>query len=289
MHINIVKYESDKNVKDGILTKFANKMYEELTKLGMSSKISDSPDPNAHINHHIHYTHYKTGGGGVNTLMVTHFLDGQYQKIDILKDALKTADMGICFSEHGMARFIANGVPKERLTYILPAHDGMKRRPRVVAILTSIYGDGRKRESMITELFKVIDKEKFQFRIMGSGWQDIIDELVLKGYNNITYFENFDRNLSNTILDSSDYLLYTGEDEGAISVLEAANAGVKTIATLQGYHYEICIDYPFSTQDDLNKIFKKLEENKVEGWTWEKYTKEHLKLWQTLSKKSQKG
>jgi glycosyltransferase involved in cell wall biosynthesis len=285
MLINIVKYESDKNVKDGILTKFANKMHEELGKLGLNSKITDAPDPKADVNHHIHYTHYKTGGGGINTLMVTHFLDGQNQKIDILKKALETSEMGVCFSEHGMARFIANGVPKEKLTYILPPHDDMKRRPRIIAILTSVYGDGRKRENMIVELFKVIDKNKFHFRIMGSGWQKIVGELKEKGFDNITYFENFDRELSATILDSSDFLLYTGEDEGAISVLEAANAGVKTITTLQGYHYEIGIDYPFKTQEELNKIFKKLEENKVEDWTWTKFTKEHVDLWQKLSQK----
>ena len=168
MFINIVKYESNKDVKDGILTKFASKMNEELIKLGVNSKISDRPEINADVNHHIHYTHYKTGGGGINTLMVTHFLDGQQHKVDILKKALETADMGICFSEHGMARFIASGIPKDRLTYILPPHDAMKRRPRQVAILTSVYGDERKRENMFIELLKVINKEKFNFVIMGA-------------------------------------------------------------------------------------------------------------------------
>lgn len=285
MNINIVKYDNTPNVKDGILTKFANKMHDELQKLGLNSKITDKPDSHADVNHHIHYTQYVEGGGGVNTLMVTHFLDGQHQKIKILSKALETADMGICFSEHGMARFIASGIPKDRLTYILPPHDGVKRRPWRVSILTSVYGDGRKREEMVSELFKVIDKEKFVFTIMGQGWQPIVEELNHQGFDNIIYYPVFDKKLHIEILDSSDYLLYTGQDEGAISVLEAANAGVRTIATLQGYHYEIGIDHPFTDQKELNEVFKKLEENRVENWTWERYTKEHLELWHQLLKK----
>lgn len=286
MNINIVKYEIDGKAKDNsITTKFAHKMNEELLKLGFSSQVTNAPDPKADVNHHIHYTHYKTGGGGVNTLMVTHFLEGQYQKIEILKKALETADMGICMSEHGKAKFIAHGVPEEKLTYILPPHDGARRRPRVIAILTAVYGDGRKREGMISELFKVIDKEKFVFKIMGQGWKPIIGDFKKKGYSNITYYEDFDPTTRDTILNSADYLLYTGEDEGAISVLEAVNAGVRTIATPQGYHYEIGIDYPFTTQEELNTVFEKIAENRVEGWTWTRYTKQHLELWQTLSKK----
>jgi len=272
------------DVKDGILTKIATKMNEELLKLGQESKITALPDQESDVNHHINFLPYKQGSG-VNTLMVTHFLDSQYQRLNVLNHALKTADMGICFSQDMINRF-ADKIPlKGKMTYILPAHDGLKRRPIVIAILTKVYDDGRKREWMLPELAKVIDKDKFAFRIMGSGWRETVLKMIDMGYEQIEYFEDFDYNIHKSILDSSDYLLYTGdEDEGAMSVLDAVNAGLKVIAPVQGFHHDIGIDYPFNTQEELNAVFAKLAENRVEGWTWEKYAKEHLDLWNKLKK-----
>lgn len=282
LKINLVNYEQALGVKDGILTKFAQKMHEELQKLGHASKISSEPSADADINHHINFLPYKKGSG-VNTLMVTHFLDSQYQRLNVLNAALKTADMGICFSQDMVNRFKGKITNHEKLTYILPAHDGLKRRPLVIAILTKVYDDGRKREGMVYELSKVIDKEKFAFRIMGEGWRPTIQKMIDDGYEQIEYFEEFDYNIHKSILDSSDYLLYTGdEDEGAMSVLDAVNAGLKTIAPVQGFHHDIGIDYPFNTQEELNSVFAKLAENRVADWTWEKYTKEHLNLWLKL-------
>lgn len=282
LRINLINYEQGLGVKDGILTKFAEKMHEELQKLGQASRITSGPTDDADVNHHINFLPYKQGSG-VNTLMVTHFLDSQYQRLNVLNTALKTADMGICFSQDMVNRFKEKIPALDKMTYILPAHDGLKRRPLVIAILTKIYDDGRKREWMVHELSKVIDKEKFAFRIMGEGWRPTIQKMIDDGFTNIEYFEEFDYAIHKSILDSSDYLLYTGdEDEGAMSVLDAANAGLKTIAPVQGFHYDIGIDYPFKTQEELNSVFSKLSENKVEDWTWEKYTKQYLELWQKL-------
>lgn len=282
MKINLVNYEQAVGIKDGILTKFAQKMDEELKKMGHDSNISAIPDPEADVNHHINFLPYQKGGG-VNTLMVTHFLDTEYRRLELLNNALKTADMGICFSQEMIDRFKSKGFSTDKMTYILPAHDGHKRRPIVIAILTKVYADKRKREWMVEELSKVIDKEKFAFRIMGYGWRETVMKMIENGYEQIEYFEDFDYNIHKSILDSSDYLLYTGnEDEGAMSVLDATNAGVRTIAPLQGFHHDIGIDHPFETQEELNAIFKKLEENRVEDWTWEKYTKQHVELWEKL-------
>jgi len=278
MKIRLVNYEQGMGIKDGILTKYAQKMGDELVKLGHQVEIEAEPSQTAEVNHHINFLPYKKGSG-VNTLMVTHFLENEKDKIELLRNHLKTADMGICFSKETMDRF-----NQDKVTYILPAHDGLKRRPLVIAILTKVYPDGRKREKMVLELSKNIDKEKFAFRIMGNGWRPIVDEMIKDGWNNLEYFEDFDYGIHKAILDSSDYLLYTGlEDEGAMSVLDATQAGLKTIAPLRGFHIDIGIDYPFVTQEELQSIFDKLAENKVEGWTWEKYVKEHLKIWEQKS------
>ena len=152
----------------------------------------------------------------------------------------------------------------------------------MIAITTRVYPDGCKREGMFKELCKVIDKDKFGFRIMGRGWKDIVQEVGAAGFTNIEYFEEFDSTIYKHILDSSDYYLYFGLDEGSMGTLDAIQCGLKIITTPQGFHKQLPIDHPFETQEELNEIFKKLEENPVEGLTWENYCNQHIKIWEDL-------
>lgn len=276
MKIELVNYEAGFN--NGILTKFAVKMHEELTKLGHEVRVTNHPIGGMDITHHINYLPY-VNMGGVNTLMVTHFL-GVQKKLDALKKGLETAH-GICMSEDMKKELVEAGMPEEKLSVILPAHDGKPRRHQVVAILTNVYPDGCKRAEMFSELAKTLDNNKWAFRIMGSGWEDILTDLVAKGLQ-CDYFHQFDADTHQKILESSDYCLYFGKDEGSMAILDAKNAGLKLITTNQGFHKDIGVDYPFDTQEELNKIFAKLSVNPVEGWTWKKYADEHIKLWEKL-------
>lgn len=275
MKICLVNYEKG-IVQDGILTKFAFKMEEELKKMGEDVHISNRPDSTADINHHINYLPYKWTKT-INTLMVTHLLDNQAKK-DILRIHMKTADMAICMSQEMVDSL---PYPKDKLAYILPAHSGEVRRPIVIAILTKVYPDGCKREWMLEELCKVIDKKKFAFRVMGDGWKPILDKLEKEGVL-IDYVPTFDKDLHKLILDSCDYYLYFGLDEGSMGTIEAINAGLKVITTPVGFHNHLPLDYSFTTQEELNAIFKKLAINPVENMTWEKYTREHLNIWKKL-------
>lgn len=273
---------------NGILSKFAYKMYEELTKnddkgrvyKDLTVTVSDKPDESADINHHINYLQYKPNGTK-NTLMVTHIFDNYKRKA--LTEAMKTADLGVCMSKDMRDTLVKWGLDKKKLPIILPAHDGLRRRHQIVAVLTNVYPDGCKRQEMFTELAKTLDNNKWAFRIMGKDWHDILVPLVANGLQ-VDYFAEFDYEIHKQILDSSDYCLYFGKDEGSMAILDAKNAGLKLITTNQGFHKEIGIDYPFDTQEELNEIFKKLSINTVEDWTWEKYAKEHVKLWQKLKK-----
>lgn len=269
-------------MNDGILSKIARKLEEELRKTkGVEVTRSGKPDWTADINHHINYLPYKENPEykGINTLNVTHIWEGY--KLDALKKGLETAHMGICMSSDLPKWLATKGLPEEKLTYVLPAHDEIPRRYQIVAILTNVYPDGCKREGMFTELFKSIDKNKWAFRIMGSGWHDILVPLVAEGLQ-VDYFADFDYDMHKKILETSDYCLYFGQDEGSMAILDAANAGLKTIATPQGFHLDIGLDYEFTTQHELNEIFRKLSINKVEDWTWKKYAKDHMKIWRKL-------
>lgn len=269
---------------DGILSKFAQKLHGELTKLGHDSKISKWPDPKAEINHHINYLPYKheNSPDTINTLQVTHIWEGY--KLDALKKGMETADMGICFSPETQHQLSHWGIPKEKLTHVLPAHDGNKRRHQIVAILTNVYPDGCKLEDTFTKLVKTLDPNEWAFRIMGSGWNEILVPLVADGLQ-VDYFNDFDYKLHQQILESSDYALYFGRDEGSMGLLDAANAGVKTIGIKQGFHIDMPLDYYFDTDQELIDLFKTLNQNPVKDWLWPKHAQDHVKIWERLISK----
>lgn len=281
MKICIVNYEAGFN--DGILTKFAVRLEEGLKKLGVDVTVSNKPDPKADVNHHINYLPYKheNSPDSINTLMVTHIWEGY--KLDALKKGMETADLGICFSPKVAKEMSDKDVPK--MTHVLPAHDSHRRRHQIVAILTNVYPDGCKREQMFVELAKTIDKNAWAFRIMGSGWENILPPLVAEGLQ-VDYFHDFNYDIHKTILETSDYALYFGVDEGSMGLLDAANAGLKTIGTPQGFHLEMPLDYYFNTQEELNDLFNnKLNQNPVKDWTWDRFAKEHLQIWKSLQRK----
>ena len=278
MKIHIVNYEEGMGIK-GILSKFAYKMYDRLCKhKEIDVSIGSQPREDVDINHHINYLQYKPNHTK-NTLMVTHIFDNY--KREALEEGMKTADYGICMSKDMQSQLVEWGFDKKKLPIVLPAHDGKPRRHQIVAILTNVYPDGCKRAEMLTELAKTIDNNKWAFRIMGKDWHDILVPLVANGLQ-IDYFAEFDYAIHNQILESSDYCLYFGKDEGSMAILDAKNAGLKLITTNQGFHKEIGVDYVFDTQEELNAIFAKLSVNPVADWTWKKHVDEHIKLWEKL-------
>lgn len=275
MKLHLVNYESSFN--DGILTKFAVRLEEELKKLKVKVSVSNEADPKADINHHINYWPYKPNKTK-NTLMITHIWEGY--KLDTVKEGMKTADKGICMSADMIEYLVEQGIPRKKLAYVLPAHDGLPRKPKVISILTNVYPDGCKREQMFYQLCKVIDKSKFHFIIMGTGWEHILKAIDGLQY---TYLGQFDYEKHREILDASEYSLYFGLDEGSMGILDAKNAGQRIITTPVGFNKAMGIDYPFTTQDELNAIFKGLEANPVKDWTWENYARKHCQIWKKLN------
>lgn len=279
MKINLVNYEEGV-VKHGILTKYAKCMERELQDLNYEVKVSSRPDPKWDVNHHINFISAMPCPGK-NTAMVTHFTGDMYSQKVKLEKIKKFDGVGICFSHKTRDWLVKQGIPKKKLEVVLPAHDGMLRRPSIIAMAYKAYPDGRKREDMFEKMFLSLkDKEKFIFRIMGAGWRDLLEKLAKKKIR-VQWTDQFSMDLYEQLLNSSDYLLYTGgEDELAQSILDAKNAGLKIIAPPQA---ELEVEYPFKTQAELNKIFKDLAENPVADWTWDNYVKQHIKIWEKLS------
>lgn len=284
--IVLVNYEEG-IVQNGILTKYARMMEKELLDLGFDVSVNNRPDETADINHHINYIS-AVECPTLNTTMVTHFTSDMYDmedKLGRMKKFIDEGGIGICFSE-GVAKYLANqGMNEKQLKVVLPAHDGRKRRPRIIMIAFKVYPDGRKREEMFEKLCDTIDPSKFIFRIIGPNWKPLLDRVVKKGIQ-VQWVDTYRDDLYSELLDTSDYCLYTGgEDAAAQCLIDAKNAGLRIIAPAQE---DIEVEYHWNTQEELNAIFERLSDNPVEGWTWENYAKQHADIWMDLYRSSLK-
>lgn len=286
MRVRIICYE---DINAWILGKFARKLKEELTDLGVNAEIGGSSDPSADINHHIIYLGLDASmTTAKDTLMITHVDD--IRKLNQLKRQLQTAAAGICMSRPLMDELIAAGLPADKLCFINPAHDGMVGiKPYVIGITSQVKADGCKREHLVVDLSSHISPEYFTFKIMGSGWEPVIKVLRNRGFE-VIYYPDFDYEGYVKMIPTFDYYFYMGQDEGSMGFIDALAAGVKTIVTPQGFHLdaENGITHPFNTLEELVSVFtaladerKKLVES-VAHWTWKDYATKHLQIWRHI-------
>jgi hypothetical protein len=288
VRVRIVSYE---DVDLWILGKFARRLHENLRLQGVDADIANTPDPTADINHHIIYSYYdgtKSSPDTVDTVMITH-IDND-QKLDMVRQQLANADMGICMSRETLEQIVRQGVPRHKLCYVSPAHDE-KIRPRrkLIGITSKVQPTGCKREQMLDELANHISGDDFQFFIMGSGWSPIVESMRKRGIE-VEYHEHFDEKIYLSRIPLLDYYLYLGQDEGSMGFIDALQAGIPTIVTPQGFHLDAVqgITHPFNELDELLRIFDEIAEQKnrlyraVETWTWPRYAQKHVAIWSYL-------
>lgn len=285
MKVALVCYEDP---EAWILGKFARRMEEELKKNGVDVYITRKPDPEADINHHIIYVDYDGKSTGLDTLMITHV--DSAQKIKKLKKQLEIARVGICMSQDTMMQLVETGIPKDRLCYISPAHDGIiKPAPLTIGITSKTHSDGRKKEKTLLKLAGAVTPNDFAFKIMGSGWDVIVEELKTKGFT-VEYWPQFDYGIYLKLMPTLDYFLYMSWDEGSMGFIDALAAGIKTVVTPQGFHLDVPrgITHSINTPDDIIKTFRAIAEerrkrvNSIADWTWKNYSLKHLEVWEFL-------
>lgn len=282
--------------QDGwIFGKFASKMEEELLKLGQEVSISNTPDFEADVNHYISYsnlTHLSKEYSGINTTMITHI--DTAEKRELISFQTEHDVVGVCMSQDTMNKLTSWGIKREKLCYINPAQDGIMRPKKIVLGITNRCYSGedlRKNDRLIVEVCKELDPDLFEIKIMGAGWDSIVEELQNMGFS-VTYYNDFVREIYYDLMPSLDYWLYYGFDEGAMGYLDALAAGVKTIVTPQGYHLDTIVKptYLCSTVADFIKVLKNVQDEKkaivnaVSGWTWDNYARKHLEVWQYLKR-----
>jgi hypothetical protein len=285
MKVHIVCYEDPDT---WIIGKFARKINDNLQKMGIETSISDIPDLTADINHHLIYNSFNGRKTTTDSLMITH-IDSIF-KLNLLRDNIEAASVGICMSKETMEYLAKMGLDKNKLCYINPAHDGnIPIKKITIGIASRIYTDGRKNEFFFDKLAEKLDPAFFKFKIMGNGWESQIENLLRHKFD-VDYTNHFDYEKYSDFITSLDYYLYTGFDEGQMGFVDALSAGIKTIVTPQGYHLdaENGITHPFSNYKELEAILLDLQNEKhrlfksVESWTWYDYTLKHVEIWKYL-------
>lgn len=270
-----------------IINKFQNKLCEELLKLGVDADISKERDASADIHHYpiYYFQDTKRVNHEHDTYMITHI--DSLEKVDMLRQRAGKCGMGICMSKYTMEYLTAYGVPRERICYINPAHDHViKPRKYVIGLTHKTHPDCRKRNEMIVDIAKGLDKDLFRFIIMGAGWDTMVTEMKEDGIE-VEYYDDFIYDKYVEIVPTFDFFLYFGWDEGNMGYLDALAAGVETVVTPQGFHLDAKggLTYPCETVNDFIEAFNSAAEKKrvriqsVEEWTWENFAKKHVEVW----------
>lgn len=269
------------------LGKIAHKMAEQLEKKGYIAQLSTCVDRTADINHHVIRRGFEPIQDNRDTLMITHVENTH--KLENIKLQLEVARMGICMSRYTMEMLASMGVPRNKLCYINPAHDGgIKPKKYVLGMTHKSYEviDHRKRDSVLEDIIEPLDPDFFEIKIMGPNWDVIVENARKMGFS-VEYYSDFDYEIYCKLMPSLDYYLYWGYDEASLGYLDALTAGVKTLVTPQGYHLDAIggATYLCRTAKDFTKVLVELENGRkkiiqsVSEWTWENYINKHIEVW----------
>ena len=198
---------------------------------------------------------------------------------------------GIAMSKDHANFIKSKALGLKKIFYVLPPNDNdLKLKKINLGFFANLYRDGRKNQKFFIESVKKISPELIKLSIIGKGWKELVGELKAAGYE-ISYQRFFFRSRYISTLKDIDYLIYLGNDEGSMSFLDALQLGIKTIMIPQGFQKDLEKFITFKIDKNLKNfpsILKKItdEKNKFleirEKLTWENYTQEHVKIWESL-------
>ncbi len=276
------------NQQSWIIGKFAEKLKENCLSLGHDCEILNKPNESFDVNHHVYYRSYVECKNSLSTFMITH-VDTNKKYIQ-LQESLKKADLGICMSLDTTNDLLNNNFLKNKITYILPAHDSNYKFKKIkLGIFSNIYDDKRKNENWLVELANFISNEVFEFVFIGSGWDEVTQ--VLRNKNFLVEHLEFSRENYDFYISKIDYWLYLGFDEGSMSFLDAIQLGSKIICSSQGFQKDLleAIDYPFETKLEFFNILREINSKQLakinlsKDLNWMNFTKKHIEIWNYLA------
>lgn len=276
-----------------VIEKMCRRLGDELKALGCEVSIGEEVRPDADINHFMMFYYIPRILPPRSTVAITHIDDSQRLKYARL--AVEAAELVVCMSSMTVKQLVNEGLPREKICYVLPAFDGgIVPRRIVIGLTTKLYPDGRKRETLLVRLAREMDLSAFHFDIFGTGWDEVAPllrkagALVTVTVDGKNAQEDYQRIRER--IPYFDYYLYLGLDEGSLGTLDALAAGVKTIVTPQGFHVDLPhgITHPFWEYAELCGVFESIREelyrrvHTVEKLSWREYTEKHHLIWQTM-------
>jgi len=267
-----------------ILQKIAN----ELIKSAQQDIVftqSQQINPTAQFNYYINWKFWEHLYPGLDksncdVVWFTHFEDNDTTRI------LKAADIIVAKSQHGRKCLINMGIAKDKIRVLggigaLP----LKFRKVKIGISGRPYpSTGRKGEKELIRLAGDLNKSVFQFVFSNNRWTDVIEDMKIHGADCVVDDVSF--------FDTIDYWLSTSYAEGGpMDVLNAFKVGIPVVSRKIGFFYSMQTteDYGFESYDDLYRIFKLIEQAKLdklkimERYTWDNFRDWHADMFRGIA------
>ena len=290
MRVNVLSYEP---AGGWILYDYAVKLAQALQPHVAHASVSFAQAPGFDVTFHVNYGRlHKVMVPGMHCTMVTHI--DTPRKFGLVSAQAQGGVWGFCMSEETARRLNTLSGTEMFLNFAPPAMTPAEHKRLVVMVSGRLYGDGRKNESWSVDFFKAFKPQDLLVRVMGAGWHEPLNDLLRRGYA-VEYAPEFEREQYLQWLRGSDHLLYTGNDEGALSTLDAILYGVVPIVTAQGYHLEQEGELiGFVTHAQLMGIAERLR-TKLEATNalrrrmtdWDGFARKHAEHWRSQLAASQ--
>jgi glycosyltransferase involved in cell wall biosynthesis len=240
LSLEIVNYEKGFG-KSGVLSKIVANTEKALLKKNLKVTQSSRPTGQSDFVLHVFFRYCIPVGNSCNIALVTHI--DSYFKMRRINWLISRNVNLICFSNE-TKNFILHhcdspNVSNDNIEVIFPSPANLNHlRKLKIGFFSNVYRDGRKREFVFDQLLDLLRPEDVVFYTMGEGLEPLVSRL-LKAQFLVVHSPKFDSNFYENSLASIDLLIYTGLDEGAMSVVDALHAGVPVVATRVGFHLDI--------------------------------------------------
>lgn len=247
-------------IKPWIIKDLAERFCLEFTKRGHRSTLINSPLAGYDTYYHFNYLQCR----GVlphtkNFTYVTHV--NTPAKLSLLRGQAEAGIVGICMSED-TARRLRELTGFNRFVGLTPPALRYGEFPDLSILIASrLYDDGRKNLTTMKDALDRLKGPNSVLNIMGSGWEEFI-AAYKDQFKAINYHPVFSERTYLELIETTNLLIYSGFDEGAISVLDYLASGKRVLATAQGYHldYADCANlYLFSDAPTLDAQISKIQ------------------------------
>lgn len=288
MKVNLLSYEPEGG---WILYDYAVRLKEALETHVSKVAITHRQEAGWDVTLHINYAGLRRlEQPSLHCSMVTHI--DTPEKFSLVKAQASAGVWGMCMSEETARRLNSLTGFSRFKSFSPPALQKPAEEKKITVMVAGrLYGDGRKNEEWAVNFFNCFKPNDLKVKIIGGGWSNHIHGLRQGGYE-VDYSENFQVQLYREWLSSSDYLLVTGHDEGALSTLDALLFGVVPICTAQGFHLEQKGQaLLFQTLPELLRLADRLREKLNEDRecirdlsNWNDFAARHVLYWKELLK-----